>query len=99
MDVSQVRAERVCEAVISEATDPLPNGLRFNICLSGESIRLSAFHDLSSLHLFLLASTRAQQFAKLGPSTDSDTDAVQQLGYFMQRRSLVSDIPAWSLSS
>ncbi|TBU35002.1 hypothetical protein BD311DRAFT_649012 [Dichomitus squalens] len=87
MDVSRNRAERVCEVLISEATDPQPNGLRFSICLSGENIRLSAFHELSCLHTFLLASTRVQQFAKLGSASDKDADALLQLGIFMQKRS------------
>ncbi|KAM5538264.1 hypothetical protein V8D89_008151 [Ganoderma adspersum] len=90
VDVSRDRAERVCEIMLSEPTEPLPGGLRFNICLTGENIRLSAFHDLSSLHLFLLASARAQQFAKLTPAGNKDADAVKQLGAFMRRRSLFS---------
>lgn len=91
MDTSRDKAERVCEVMLSEPTEPLPGGLRFNICLAGENIRLSAFHHLSTLHLFLQASARAQQFAKLTPAGDKDADAVKHLGMFMQRRSLVRD--------
>ena len=91
MDVRRDRAERMCEIMLSEPTEPIPGGLRFSICLTGENIRLSAFYDLSSLHLFLLASARAQQFAKLTPAGDKDADAVKQLGAFMKRRSFVRD--------
>ncbi|PIL29610.1 hypothetical protein GSI_08247 [Ganoderma sinense ZZ0214-1] len=90
IDVSRDRAERLCEIMLSEPTEPLPGGLRFNICLTGENIRLSAFHNLSFLHLFLLASARAQQFAKLTPAGDKDADAIKQLGAFMKSRSFFS---------
>ncbi len=91
MDVSRKKAERLCEIVLSDASDPLPNGLRFNICLTddSDSIRLSAFHDLASLPMFLAASARVQQFAKAGPLEDKDADAFKQLGTYMKNRSLV----------
>ena len=89
MDVSRDRAERICSVLLSDSTDPLPNGLRFSICLTGDSVRLSAFHHLASLSLFLLASTRAQQFAKVGPAEEADTDAIKQIGTYMMKNSLV----------
>ena len=89
MDVSRNRAERLCEVTLSEPSEPLPNGLRFSICLTSDSIRLSAFQSLASLPLFLLASTRPQQFAKIGPMEDKDADAVKQLGTYMRNKSLV----------
>ncbi|KAI0762638.1 hypothetical protein C8Q74DRAFT_1383169 [Fomes fomentarius] len=90
MDASRKKAERLCELILSDASDPLPNGLRFNICLTddSDSIRLSAFHDLASLPMFLAASARVQQFAKAGPLEDKDADAVKQLGTYMKNRSL-----------
>ena len=91
MDVSRDRAERVCEVLLSDSTEPLPNGLRFSICLTGDSIRLSAFHALESMHLLLSASSRAQQFAKLGPLEDKDADAVKHLGLYMRKQNMVSD--------
>ena len=89
MDVSRNRAERLCEVTLSEPSEPLPNGLRFSICLTSDSIRLSAFQSLASLPLFLLASTRPQQFSKIGPMEDKDADAVKQLGTYMRNKSLV----------
>ncbi|TFK90228.1 hypothetical protein K466DRAFT_574381 [Polyporus arcularius HHB13444] len=88
IDVSRDRAERVCSVLLSDSTDPLPNGLRFSICLTGDSIRLSAFHDLASLPVFLLASTRVQQFAKVGPAEETDADALKQIGIYMKKNSL-----------
>ncbi|KAI0651606.1 hypothetical protein C8Q79DRAFT_996983 [Trametes meyenii] len=87
MDVSHERAERVCEVTLHDPTDPLPNGLRFNICLKGDSIRLSALHDIAALPLFLDACARAQQFAKVGPHEDKDGSAVKELATYMMRRS------------
>lgn len=90
MDVSREKAERVCEITLHDPTEPLPNGLRFSICLKGDSIRLSAFQDMSSLPLFLEACTRVQQFAKVGPLQDKDADATKQLAIFMMKRAFVS---------
>ncbi|KAI0824082.1 hypothetical protein BC628DRAFT_1379753 [Trametes gibbosa] len=88
MDVSPDKAEQVCEITLHDPTEPLPNGLRFSICVKGDSLRFSAFHDISSLPLFLEACARVQQFAKVGPHEDKDTDAVTQLGIYMTKRSL-----------
>lgn len=90
MDVSRERAERVCEISLHDPTEPLPNGLRFSICVKGDSLRLSAFHDIASLPVFLEACTRVQQFAKVAPQEDKDTDAIKQLAIYMMKRSLVS---------
>ncbi|KAI0670147.1 hypothetical protein C8Q78DRAFT_1039423 [Trametes maxima] len=87
MDVSREKAERVCEITLHDPTDPLPNGLRFNICLKGDSIRLSAFHDITTLPLFLEACARVQQFAKVGPQEDKDGSAVKELATYMMRGS------------
>ena len=91
MDASEEKAEHICEILLSDSTEPLPNGLRFTICLTGDNIRLSAFYDLGSLPLMLLASTRPQQFAKLGPREEKDADAVKALGTYMKKLSLVCD--------
>ncbi|EIW64911.1 uncharacterized protein TRAVEDRAFT_140212 [Trametes versicolor FP-101664 SS1] len=88
MDVSRERAERVCEISLHDPTEPLPNGLRFSICVKGDSLRLSAFHDIASLPVFLEACTRVQQFAKVAPQEDKDTDAIKQLAIYMMKRSL-----------
>ena len=90
MDTSEERAERVCSITLHDPSEPLPNGLRFSICLDGDTVRLSAFHDLETLPLFLSASTRVQQFAQVGPSEDSESDALTALAAYMKKRSLVS---------
>lgn len=90
MDVSRDKAERVVEISLHDPTEPLPNGLRFSICVKGDSLRFSAFHDTASLPLFLEACARVQQFAKVGPHEDKDTDVVKQLSTYMMKRSLVS---------
>ncbi|RPD81739.1 hypothetical protein L226DRAFT_541401 [Lentinus tigrinus ALCF2SS1-7] len=90
MDVSREKAERVCSVLLSDSTDPLPNGLRFSICLTGDSIRLSALFHLASLPNFLLASTRVQQFAKVGPAEETDADAIKQIGVYMMKHSFFS---------
>ncbi|KAI0374422.1 hypothetical protein BV20DRAFT_1041377 [Pilatotrama ljubarskyi] len=87
IDVSREKAERVCEITLHDPTDPLPNGLRFSICMKGDSIRLSAFHDIASLPIFLEACARVQQFAKVTPSEDKDADAVKQIAVYMMKRS------------
>ncbi|KAI0359145.1 hypothetical protein OH77DRAFT_1502266 [Trametes cingulata] len=87
MDVSRDKAERVCEVTLHDPTDSLPNGLRFSICLKGDSIRLSAFHDIVSLPLFLEACARVQQFAKVSPKEDKDVAAIKQIAMFMMKRS------------
>ncbi|OSD05970.1 hypothetical protein PYCCODRAFT_1065885 [Trametes coccinea BRFM310] len=88
MDVSRERSEKVCGIALHDPTEPLPNGLRFSICLKEDDIRLSAFRELSELPIFLEACQRVQQFAKVGPRGDEDGDAVKQLGVYMMKRSL-----------
>ncbi|KAI0639158.1 hypothetical protein C8Q77DRAFT_1079774 [Trametes polyzona] len=90
MDVSHDRAERVCDITLHDATEPLPNGLRFSICLKGDSVRLSAFHDIASLPLFLDACARVQQFARVAPQEPKDANAVKQIAIYMLKRSFFS---------
>ncbi|KAI8995359.1 hypothetical protein BD414DRAFT_435102 [Trametes punicea] len=87
MDVSRDRAERVCGITLHDPTDHLPNGLRFSICLKEDSIRLSPFHELSCLPIFLDACQRVQQFAKLGPRGDEDASVVKEIATYMMKRS------------
>lgn len=89
MDTSEERAERVCSITLHDPSEPLPNGLRFSICLRDDTVRFSAFHDLAFLPLLLDACTRVQQFARVGPAADDDAEALKQLGIYMLKRSLV----------
>ncbi|KAH9890944.1 hypothetical protein C8Q73DRAFT_702301 [Cubamyces lactineus] len=88
MDTSEERAERVCSIILHDPSEPLPNGLRFSICLRDDTVRFSAFHDLAFLPLLLDACTRVQQFARVGPAADDDAEALKQLGIYMLKRSL-----------
>ncbi|KAI0336075.1 hypothetical protein GY45DRAFT_1342187 [Cubamyces sp. BRFM 1775] len=87
MDATEERAERVCSILLHDPTEPLPNGLRFSICLRDDAVRFSAFLNLASLPLLLDACTRVQQFAKVAPAADDDADALRQLGIYMMKRS------------
>ncbi|KAI0768532.1 hypothetical protein BD413DRAFT_127687 [Trametes elegans] len=88
IDVSRDKAERVCEITLYDPTEPSVHGLRFSICMKGDSVRLSAFHDLHTLPLFLDACTRPEQFAKVGPLEDKHADTVNQLAQYMMKRGL-----------
>ncbi|OBZ79786.1 hypothetical protein A0H81_00527 [Grifola frondosa] len=73
---------------VRDPTDPRPHGLQFKICLSSaDSIRLAAFHETADLPLFLGACAPVQQFAKLAPEEDQDTDAFNQIAIHMKQRS------------
>ena len=96
MDVNYETAERVCDISLSEPTEPLPNGLRFSICMPQDGLRFSAFYPIHALPMFLQACAPAQQFAKVGPMEDKDAQAVSQLTTFMNKRSLVGQLQTFS---
>ena len=91
VDVNPDRAERLCSATLSEPSDPRPGGLRLSILLgSVDSLRLAKLYNVHDLYLLLRACDTVQQFAKFGPQSDADADAMKTLTAHMERLRLVS---------
>ncbi|KZT74733.1 hypothetical protein DAEQUDRAFT_4099 [Daedalea quercina L-15889] len=85
IDVEEGRAQRLCNVVLSDMTEPLPTGLRFSVCLSSaDSIRFGKLHDVADLYMIARACGQVQQFVKFGPSEGSDTDAFNTLAIHLR---------------
>lgn len=75
---------------MSEPSEPLPSGLRLSVCLTSvDSIRLKKLHYVSDLFLVLRACARAQQFAKVTPREETDSDALNSVATYLRTRRMV----------
>ncbi|KAH9947673.1 hypothetical protein B0H21DRAFT_316591 [Amylocystis lapponica] len=89
IDVSPERAERICTAVLSDPSEPRPNGLRFSICLdSVDSLRLAKLYNVHDVFMLLRACDPVQQFAMLGSQTDDDAGMFKTFAAHLKRKHL-----------
>ena len=64
------KASRICNVMLTDATEPRPRGLRINLCLtSSDSIRFKKLHDVSDLSILLQASEAVQKRPEQGPQS------------------------------
>lgn len=90
------RAERLCNAMLSNLTEGIPNGSRFSYHFDDErpvdSMRLAKLLHISDFSLLQSACMPIAQMAKFGPVDDKDveaSEAFQTLNKYMSPRRLV----------
>lgn len=86
VEVEAGKAQRLCNVTMSDATDPRPNGLRFSICLTTDSIRLQKIYGVADFYMVMQACSPVQQFAKVGPQDDGDAEALKAFTSYLRRR-------------
>ncbi|KAJ7783426.1 hypothetical protein DFH07DRAFT_787675 [Mycena maculata] len=101
MDVGN-KTDHLCDIVLNELFPPMHDGLRISIAMAAtQSMHLLSFHDLVDMSEFLKTCVRMQslepmhQLARLGPSTDKDTEALKILARYMTKKNLVSLVPTF----
>ncbi|KAJ7770779.1 hypothetical protein DFH07DRAFT_914458 [Mycena maculata] len=96
------KTDHLCDIVLNELFPPMHDGLRISIAMAAtQSMHLLSFHDLVDMSEFLKTCVRMQslepmhQLARLGPSTDKDTEALKILARYMTKKNLVSLVPTF----
>jgi hypothetical protein len=80
VDVEPAKAERLCDVVLTDATDHPPEGLRLNILFSTLSfIRFRKLCGVFHLDLILDACKPSEQVARLGPQDEKDAGVLKAL--------------------
>lgn len=100
MEVGPDKAERLCNIILSEATEPRPNGDRFSLVLaSADSIRMKKLHNVRDLWLILRGCNAVQQYAKVTHQEDTDATALRALSDYMGRNDLVGPLSSFHYQS
>ncbi|CAL1696456.1 unnamed protein product [Somion occarium] len=87
MDTGHDMATKLCSITLSDPTEPKPQGLRLNICLStADSIRFKKLHDAPDLPTMLQASEPVQQFCRVTHKEAEDLNALKTLQTYMTKK-------------
>jgi hypothetical protein len=100
VDVAQDTAERICDIVLTDATDYPNEGLRLNMLFDPmDSLRLKKLLSLANLEIVLRACSPVQQLARLLIKEGQSGEALRDLSVFMTRREQVCNTDVFSLRS
>jgi hypothetical protein len=90
IDIDQDKSERLCEIILTDATDYFLEGLRLHILLEPlDSIRFGKLHDISELGVILPACKPSEQVARLGPQNEKDAPALKCLASYLESKQQV----------
>lgn len=88
--------EQLCEVVVTDVTQPLPNGLQFSYVLrqgTSKSLRVPTLHDSDDLRDFMLACAPVPQMAKVAALEEKDRPIFESFVAYLLRTRRVALIP------
>jgi hypothetical protein len=91
INTSKDLKERVCNVMLSEASEGSPERLRFSICFNSSIsfLLLEKLFSLEDLQCLQPALAPVAETAKLGPENEADAQALNTLFLYMSSRKLV----------
>ena len=95
MEVGPDQADRLCNIILSDVTEPRPTGYRLSMLLASvDSLRLMKMYSAYDVWTILRGCSDIQQFAKVTHQEERDGSALKTLTNYMSRHGVVSDSSA-----
>ncbi|KAH7914492.1 hypothetical protein BJ138DRAFT_386616 [Hygrophoropsis aurantiaca] len=92
-DTASGLAERLCEVAMKDPSDP-KDGVRISLLVSPlDSLRIHKLYTIPQLNAVFRACDGAKQFAKMGPASEKDSEAVTLFTRHMLTKRQVAVIP------